>query len=141
MFYFDEFLSIIMGIGVSIDAINDILAQENAFHILLGEGNGANVFDTWSSAGLRQLGSTATADMLALNAHDLRRGYMGSQFVIGHWPGSGSIGFGFGVESYLAVSGLESIGISLLFVVVALVMHRVIVKVLKNGSTEPSDHE
>ncbi len=34
-----------------------------------------------------------------------------------------------------------AIGISLLFVVVALVMHRVIVKVLKNGSTEPSDHE
>jgi hypothetical protein len=33
------------------------------------------------------------------------------------------------------------IGVSLLFVVVALVMHRVIVKVLKNGSTEPSDHE
>ena len=27
------------------------------------------------------------------------------------------------------------------FLVVALVMHRVIVKVLKNGSTEPSDHE
>ncbi|HOF31534.1 MAG TPA: hypothetical protein PK441_11845 [Burkholderiaceae bacterium] len=34
-----------------------------------------------------------------------------------------------------------AIGVSLLFVVVALVMHRVIVKVLKNGSTEPSDHE
>jgi hypothetical protein len=34
-----------------------------------------------------------------------------------------------------------AIGVSLLFVVVALLMHRVIVKVLKNGSTEPSDHE
>ncbi|HPL77673.1 hypothetical protein [Candidatus Skiveiella danica] len=34
-----------------------------------------------------------------------------------------------------------AIGVSLLFLVVALVMHRVIVKVLKNGSTEPSDHE
>jgi hypothetical protein len=34
-----------------------------------------------------------------------------------------------------------AIGVSLLFMVVALVMHRVIVKVLKNGSTEPSDHE
>jgi hypothetical protein len=34
-----------------------------------------------------------------------------------------------------------AIGVSLLFLVVALLMHRVIVKVLKNGSTEPSDHE
>ena len=34
-----------------------------------------------------------------------------------------------------------AIGVSLLFVVVALLLHRVIVKVLKNGSTEPSDHE
>ena len=34
-----------------------------------------------------------------------------------------------------------AIGVSLLFVVVALLMHRVIVKVLKNGSTEPPDHE
>ena len=34
-----------------------------------------------------------------------------------------------------------AIGVSLLFLVVALVMHRVIVKVLKNGSTEPSDHK
>ena len=34
-----------------------------------------------------------------------------------------------------------AIGVSLLFVVVALLMHRVIVKVLKNGSTEPSDHD
>ena len=34
-----------------------------------------------------------------------------------------------------------AIGVSLLFVVVALLMHRGIVKVLKNGSTEPSDHE
>ena len=34
-----------------------------------------------------------------------------------------------------------AIGVSLLFLVVALVMHRVIVKVLKNGSTEPSKHE
>ena len=34
-----------------------------------------------------------------------------------------------------------AIGVSLLFLVVALVMHRVIVKVLKNGSTEPIDHE
>ena len=34
-----------------------------------------------------------------------------------------------------------AIGVSLLFLVVALVMHRVIVKVLKNGSNEPPDHE
>jgi hypothetical protein len=35
-----------------------------------------------------------------------------------------------------------AIGVSLLFRGdVALLMHRVIVKVLKNGSTEPSDHE
>ena len=34
-----------------------------------------------------------------------------------------------------------AIGVSLLFVVVALVMHRVILKVLKDGSTEPTDHE
>ncbi len=34
-----------------------------------------------------------------------------------------------------------AIGVSLLFLVVALVMHRVIVKVLKNGSNEPSDQE
>ena len=34
-----------------------------------------------------------------------------------------------------------AIGVSLLFLVVALVMHRVIVKVLKIGSNEPSDHE
>jgi hypothetical protein len=34
-----------------------------------------------------------------------------------------------------------AIGVSLLFLVAALVMHRVIVNVLKNGSTEPSDHE
>ena len=34
-----------------------------------------------------------------------------------------------------------AIGVSLLFVEVALLMHRMIVKVLKNGSTEPSDHE
>ncbi len=33
-----------------------------------------------------------------------------------------------------------AIGVSLLFVVVALVMHRVIVKVLKDGSAE-SNHE
>ena len=33
-----------------------------------------------------------------------------------------------------------AIGVSLLFVVVALVMHRVIVKVLKDGSTDPN-HE
>ena len=33
-----------------------------------------------------------------------------------------------------------AIGVSLLFVVVALVMHRVIVKVLKDGSTDPT-HE
>ena len=34
-----------------------------------------------------------------------------------------------------------AIGVSLLFLAVAQVMHRVIVKVLKNGSTEPSKHE
>jgi hypothetical protein len=34
-----------------------------------------------------------------------------------------------------------AIGVSLLFVVVGLVMHRVIVNVLKNGSPEPTDHE
>ncbi|HWS05847.1 MAG TPA: hypothetical protein VN230_08685 [Burkholderiaceae bacterium] len=34
-----------------------------------------------------------------------------------------------------------AIGVSLLFLVVALVMHRVILKVLKDGSTEPTDHE
>ena len=34
-----------------------------------------------------------------------------------------------------------AIGVSLLFVVVALVMHRVIVKVLKDGSAEPPKNE
>ena len=32
-----------------------------------------------------------------------------------------------------------AIGVSLLFVVVALVMHRVIVKVLKDGSADPNN--
>jgi len=32
-----------------------------------------------------------------------------------------------------------AIGVSLLFVVVALAMHRVIVKVLKDGSADPSN--
>jgi len=32
-----------------------------------------------------------------------------------------------------------AIGVSLLFVVVALVMHRVIVKILKDGSADPNN--
>ena len=34
-----------------------------------------------------------------------------------------------------------AIGISVLFIVVGLVMHRVFVNILKNGSHEPSQHD
>jgi hypothetical protein len=34
-----------------------------------------------------------------------------------------------------------ALGVSALFLVAALVMHRVFVKILKNGSQEPPEHE
>jgi len=34
-----------------------------------------------------------------------------------------------------------ALGVSVIFIVVGLVMHRVFIKILKNGSQEPSHHE